>query len=139
MKKHLINKISFDFDGTLDDEFGGQIINHQKEEIQKIAKYFVDEGYDVYIVTRRYDESHKHLGLKNEHVVVYDLAKKLGIKNVYFTNREFKFSHLMKLNIEMHFENSEEEIHYCNIVFSQNNYQCKLVPVEREGWRDLLN
>jgi hypothetical protein len=38
----------------------------------------------------------------------------------------------------MHFENSEEEIHYCNVVFSQNDYQCKLIPVEREGWRDLL-
>ena len=37
-------KISFDFDGTLDDEFGGQIINHQKEEIQQLAKKYIEEG-----------------------------------------------------------------------------------------------
>lgn len=132
-------KISFDFDGTLDDEFGGQIINHQKEEIQQLAKDYISQGHDVCIVTRRYDEEHKKLGLKNEHLVVYELAKKLGITDINFTNREFKFSHLMKLGVDMHFENSEEEIHYCNIVFSQNDYQCKLIPVEREGWKDLLN
>lgn len=132
-------KISFDFDGTLDDEFGGQIINHQKEEIQQLAKDYISQGHDVCIVTRRYDEEHKKLGLKNEHLVVYELAKKLGITDINFTNREFKFSHLMKLGVDMHFENSEEEIHYCNIVFSQNDYQCKLIPVERQGWKDLLN
>jgi hypothetical protein len=132
-------KISFDFDGTLDDEFGGQIINHQKEEIQQLAKKYVEEGHDVCIVTRRYDESRKKLGLKNEHVVVYELAKKLGITDINFTNREFKFSHLIRLKVDMHFENSEEEIHYCNVVFSQNDYLCKIVPVERKGWRDLLN
>ena len=132
-------KISFDFDGTLDDEFGGQIINHQKEEIQELAKKYISEGHDVCIVTRRYDEEHKKLGVKNEHLVVYELAKKLGITDINFTNREFKFSHLIRLGVDMHFENSEEEIHYCNVVFSQNDYQCKLIPVEREGWRDLLN
>lgn len=132
-------KISFDFDGTLDDEFGGQIINHQKEEIQELAKKYISEGHDVCIVTRRYDESRKKLGLKNEHLVVYELAKKLGITDINFTNREFKFSHLIRLGVDMHFENSEEEIHYCNVVFSQNDYQCKLIPVERKGWRDLLD
>jgi hypothetical protein len=131
-------KISFDFDGTLDDEFGGQIINHQKEEIQNLAKKYIEEGHDVCIITRRYDERHKKLGLKNEHLVVYELAKKLGITNINFTNREFKFSYLIRLKVDMHFENSEEEIYYCNVVFSQNDYQCKIIPVEREGWRELL-
>jgi hypothetical protein len=109
-------KIGFDFDGTLDDEFGGQIINHQKEEIQELAKKYISEGHDVCIVTRRYDEEHKKLGIKNEHLVVYELAKKLGITDINFTNREFKFSHLIRLKVDMHFENSEEEIHYCNVV-----------------------
>lgn len=131
-------KISFDFDGTLDDEFGGKIINHQKYEIQQLAKKYISEGHEVCIITRRYDEEHKNLGIKNEHLVVYELAKKLGITDINFTNREFKFSHIMRLNVNMHFENSEEEIYYCHVAFLQNKYNCKLIPVERESWRDLL-
>lgn len=34
--------ISFDFDGTLEDEFGG-IPNPQKDEVQRIAKTYVSD------------------------------------------------------------------------------------------------
>ena len=77
-------KISFDFDGTLDDEFDGGY-NISKEEIQSLAKKYVDEGNDVCIITKRYDSNNRHMGKGNEHIIVYDLAKELGITKIYFT------------------------------------------------------
>ena len=102
--------ISFDFDGTLEDEFGGFPINEQKEEIQSFAKKYIDEGHEVMILTKRYGPDHSDKGLKNEHLVVYRLAEKLGIKNVYFTNRNMKFSYIHNMNIDIHFENDDYEV-----------------------------
>ena len=47
-------RISFDFDGTLEDEFGGVPVNEQKLEIQSLAKRYISEGHDVMILTKRY-------------------------------------------------------------------------------------
>ena len=47
------NKISFDFDGTLDNDFDGTL-NPQKEEIQNICKQLIEQGKDVCIITKRY-------------------------------------------------------------------------------------
>lgn len=130
-------KISFDFDATLYDEFDGSL-NIQKEEIQKIAKNYVSIGNDVCIITKRYDEKNKHLGKKNEYIEVYDLASKLGISKVYFTNREMKFSHIIKLGIDMHFENSQYEVGLINQSCLEKNHKCVVVPVEDPYWRDLI-
>lgn len=130
-------KISFDFDGTLDDEFDGSI-NSQKVEIQEIAKRYVQEGHDVLIITKRYGPENKDLGKTNEHLIVYELAQKLGIKKVYFTNREMKFSFIIKLNVEKHFENSEYEVSLINDACSIYKHKCVVVPVEDPYWRDLV-
>jgi len=130
--------ISFDFDGTLVDEFGGHPMNSQKDEIQSLAKKYISQGHEVIIVTKRYGPENPHLGLKNEHVEVYELAKKLGIQRVYFTNREWKFGYLMNLGVNMHFENSDSEIDYMNRAFEEQNYKCLVVPVEDPYWRDLV-
>ena len=129
-------KISFDFDGTLDDEFDGGY-NIVKEEIQSLAKKYVDEGNDVCIITKRFDSNNRHLGKVNEHLLVYELAKELGITKIYFTNREMKFS-LIKLGIEMHFENSEYEVQLINQACKQNNRNCVTVHVEDPNWRDMI-
>jgi len=42
-------KVSFDFDGTL--EF---------KNVQDYAKQLLDEGVEVWVVTTRWDENHKH-------------------------------------------------------------------------------
>lgn len=128
-------KISFDFDGTLEDEFGGFPINEQKEEIQSFAKKYIDEGHDVMILTKRYGPENSDKGLKNEHLVVYQLAEKLGIKNVYFTNRNMKFSYINNMNIDIHFENDDYEVS----LIKQSCKNCLVIPVEESGWRDLLN
>lgn len=127
-------KISFDFDGTLDDDFDGTI-NKQKDEIQSLAKKYVKEGHDVCIITKRYaygkvtpDESFK----------VFYLAKDLGIDKVYFTNREMKFAHIINLKIEKHFENSQYEVDLINQVCKERGHNCQVVPVEDPYWRDLV-
>lgn len=130
--------ISFDFDGTLVDEFGGHPMNSQKDEVQGLVKKYLSEGHEVIIITKRYGPENSNLGLKNEHVEVYDLAKKLGIERVYFTNREWKFSYIINLGVNMHFENSEGEIQLINQACKEHNYNCLVVPVEDPYWRDLV-
>jgi hypothetical protein len=130
-------KVSFDFDGTLDDEFGG-IHNPQKLEIQKIAKSYIQEGHQVCIITKRYGPEMSNNGLGNEHSIVLNLAKKLGIKEVYFTNREMKFSHILTLKIDRHFENSEYEVQLINQSCKENDHTCLVVHVEDPYWRDLV-
>jgi hypothetical protein len=130
-------KVSFDFDGTLDDEFGG-VYNPQKLEIQKIAKKCVEEGHQVCIITKRYGPEMSSSGLGNEHSVVLSLAKELGIKEVYFTNREMKFSHILTLKIDRHFENSDYEVKLINQACKEKGHNCLVVHVEDPYWRDLI-
>ncbi len=130
-------RVSFDFDGTLDDEFGG-LFNSQKEEIQNIAKKYVNGGHQVCIITKRYGPEMSNQGLKNEHLVVLKLAKELGIKEVYFTNREMKFSHILSLKIDMHFENSDYEVKLINQACLEKGHKCLVVHVEDKYWRDLI-
>lgn len=130
--------ISFDFDGTLVDEFGGHPINSQKDEVQGLVKKYISEGHEVIIITKRYGPENPHLGLKNEHLEVYELAKKLGIERVIFTNREWKFSYIINLGVNIHFENSEGEIQLINQACKEHNHNCLVVPVEDPYWRDLV-
>ncbi len=128
--------VSFDFDGTLDDEFDG-CVNVQKEEIQGLAKKFVRNGHNVCIITKRYDEKNSKLGKGNEHLEVFRLANELGIEKVYFTNRIMKFSYIIDLKIDMHFENSDYEVQLINQ--SCKDHNCVVVHVESSNWRDLIN
>ncbi len=132
-----IMKISFDFDGTLDDEFGGYF-NEQKEEIQNLAKKYISEGHDVCIITKRYGPEFSSYGLVDEHLVVFDLAKELGIEKVYFTNRDMKFDKIIELKIDRHFENSQYEVDLINQKCQEFNHKCMVIPVEDSSWRDLI-
>jgi hypothetical protein len=129
--------ISFDFDGTLSDEFDGSI-NTQKEEIQKIAKNYINAGHHVVIITKRFGKEFSQLGKINEHIEVFELASKLGIKSVYFTNREMKFNTIINLKVDIHFENSEYEVQLINQACDDCLHKCKVVPVEDPYWRDLI-
>jgi hypothetical protein len=130
-------KISFDFDGTLDDEFGG-IYNPQKDEIQSLAKKYLSEGHQVCIITKRYGPEMSTHGLGNEHLIVLKLAKYLGIEEVHFTNREMKFSHILSLKIDRHFENSDYEVNLINQACKEVGHNCLCIPVEDKYWRDLV-
>ena len=130
-------KSSFDFDGTLDDEFD-ETVNPQKEEIQKLAKKYVQDGHDVCIITKRYGPEYGNMGKKNEHLIVNNLAAKLGIKEIHFTNRNMKFSYIVGLKVDKHFENSEYEVELINQACKENNHKCVVVPIEDSYWRDLV-
>lgn len=131
-------RISFDFDGTLDEEFGGIPINEQKLEIQSLAKKYISEGHDVMVLTKRYGPENADKGLKNEHLKVYKLAKELGISKVYFTNREMKFSHIIALKIDRHFENDDYEVNLIKQVCKEREHNCLIIPVEDKNWRELI-
>jgi len=130
-------RISFDFDGTLDDEFDG-VLNTQKTEIQNLAKKYITEGHQVCIITKRYGPEFSNMGINNEHKIVFELAKKIGIKDIYFTNREMKFSYILNLGIQKHFENSNYEVELINQACKERGSECLVIHVEDPYWRDLV-
>ena len=123
-------RISFDFDGTLDDYFDNHP-NVRKNEIRDLAKRYILENHDVCILTRRYDTD-------NESNKVYRLAKELGIKNVYFTNRSMKFPFIINLGIEKHFDDCEYEIDLINRSCAEQSHVCLTVHVEDKNWIKLI-
>ena len=131
-------RISFDFDGTLVDEFGGHPSNSQKDEVQGLAKKYLNEGHEVMIITKRFGPENADKGIKNEHLEVQELAKKLGIETIHFTNREMKFSYIINLGVDRHFENDDYEVQLINQVCKERNHNCLVVPVEDAYWRDLV-
>jgi len=131
-------RISFDFDGTLVDEFGGHPSNIQKDEVQGLAKKYLSEGHEVMIITKRFGPENADKGIKNEHLEVQELAKKLGIEKIYFTNREMKFSYIINLEVDRHFENDDYEVQLINQVCQEREHKCLVVPVEDSYWRDLV-
>jgi len=131
-------RISFDFDGTLVDEFGGHPSNIQKDEVQGLAKKYLSEGHEVIIITKRFGPENADKGIKNEHLEVQELAKKLGIETIHFTNREMKFSYIINLGVDRHFENDDYEVQLINQACRERNHNCLVVPVEDAYWRDLV-
>ncbi len=130
-------RISFDFDNTLYHPFGFEETgdsNKQIDEIQLLAKKYARDGHNVFIVTKRYGPSKKNLGLGHEHLLVYEVASKLGIdpSNIYFTNREMKVDTLLNLKIDRHFEDDRYE---CSLISSVG---IQIIPVLDPYWRDLI-
>ena len=98
------SKVSFDFDDTLSTARG-----------QEIAKRIISEGKQVYIITRR-----------NEYFAseVYRMAEKLNIpkSRVYFTNGQYKWQTIKRLEIGTHYDNNQKEIDLIKI-----NTDCKAI------------
>jgi len=84
-----MEKVSFDFDGTL-----------SQDKIKKIAEEKIANGDEVYIITKRAEDDY-----------VKGIAKELGIKasNVIFTNHKPKWSFIKDLGINKHYDNVEKE------------------------------
>jgi hypothetical protein len=128
-------RVSFDFDGTLADDFD-DTINSQKDEVQDICRQLIEMGNQVYLITKRYSPVNSSLGKMNEHLEVFDMASKLNIpkENVVFTDRELKAETLIKMNIDLHFENSDFELNYLN-TFKNN---VNMVLITDSYWRDIV-
>jgi hypothetical protein len=98
------SKISFDFDDTLSTARG-----------QEIAKRIIREGKQVYIITRRNEYNSSE---------VYRMAEKLGIpkSKVFFTNGQYKWMTIKRLEIGTHYDNNQNEIELIKI-----NTDCKAI------------
>lgn len=84
-------KISFDFDGTLNTSEGKQL-----------AKQFIDKGATVYIVSAR-----------NSANGIYPIADELGIphSNIYAVgSNEAKVAKILNLSIVKHFDNNQDVV-----------------------------
>jgi phosphatidylinositol kinase/protein kinase (PI-3 family) len=89
-------KISYDFDDTLSTIKG-----------QEMAINDIKNGNEVLILTARQERD------KEE---VYQIADKIGIKhsNIHFTNGKDKWSFVIRLNIDRHYDNNQEQIDKIN-------------------------
>lgn len=96
-------KISFDFDGTLRTYDGDAI-----ERVQKILLGYQKKGNKVIIITARNPED-THVGMDGEQLQNY-LKRKFGDIPVYYTNGELKWKILKKERVDLHYDDSPEEI-----------------------------
>lgn len=92
MKKKL--KISFDFDNCLSDS----------KIVQLIAKLFRDADHEIWILTARDSRA--------MNTDVWKLAKEFDIpaERVVMTNGSLKVYKFIELNLDIHFDNSYEEV-----------------------------
>jgi FMN phosphatase YigB (HAD superfamily) len=105
--------VSFDFDGTLEEHFDGGK-NKNREGIQQLFQELVDDdGFDVYIITRRFGPEHASKGIGQEHQKVYDLLNSLNIvlaeEKILFTNRDYKYSFIHELGVDIHLDDEIRE------------------------------
>lgn len=96
-------KISFDFDSTL-----------EHRDVQKIAKDLIDAGHDVCILTTRFSDTSKY-NFPVTHDDLFEVAKKLNIKEINFTEYEWKYKHIDNLEIDVHIDdNYDDEVRMIN-------------------------
>ena len=108
-------KISFDFDQTLD-----------KQSVQNYAKSLVDLGYEVWIVTRRYNSLDKYtkdfqdtyhiVDLKKEHTYLFEVATDIGIplERIKFMNMEDKYLFFADEDFLWHLDDDRFELEDIN-------------------------
>ena len=115
-------KVSFDFDGTL--EF---------QDTQDYAAELVAKGVEVWVVTTRYDENHKHKYPMNATLDdLWEVVDRLGIPRhrVRFTCMEWKYTYLNGTTFAWHLDDNPEEFskakaHGCSV---------PMVSVDANGW-----
>jgi FMN phosphatase YigB (HAD superfamily) len=99
--------ITFDFDGTLNNSrYNGDVFIEDltpKLETVELLKQLSEEGYTIYCVTSRMEET------KND-VVAFVNGHVLPIDMVVFTNGRLKAEILLKLGSILHFDDSQEEV-----------------------------
>jgi hypothetical protein len=101
-------KVSFDFDGTL-----------SLHEVQVYASSLVDKGYEVWIVTSRYDlDQLDHRWRRKgddepwRHQDLFEVAENCGIKkeHIHFTNQEKKARFLEGKGFIFHLDDDDFEL-----------------------------
>lgn len=102
-----MNKIvTFDFDSTL-----------SRPDVQEYAKKLISQGIDVWVLTSRYDELHKHLYPRNPtNDDLYLVTDKLGIPRwkIRFTCMIDKAEYLYRTYVLFHLDDDEVELRLIN-------------------------
>ena len=118
-------KVSFDFDGTL--EF---------EDVQNYAAELLKRGVEVWVVTTRWDENHKHKYPMNATLDdLWEVVDRLGIPrwHVRFTCMEWKATYLKGTNFAWHLDDNDREFREC-----KHTEDCKvpMIDVLSNGWKE---
>jgi hypothetical protein len=120
-------KVSIDFDSTL-----------SRVEVQEFAKKLIDEGFEVWIVTSRYDTktalSNGWTWTEQQNQKLFDVATNVGIpmNRIIFTNALDKITYLQGKEFILHLDDDEDEL--WGIIRSGD--PCKPVNVNHFEWRE---
>lgn len=113
-------KISFDFDATL-----------AEEPIQEFAKELIDKGYTVVITTARRKVHPKYDDVNDD---IYQVAEKLGITEINFTNLKDKVEFFSKSNDYLvHLDDNKWEVQ-----FIEDEHSCRTKAirwVDNQSWK----
>lgn len=115
-------KVSFDFDETL-----------SRKEVQEYAKELVNQGIEVWVVTTRWDENHKHKYDLNPTLDdLWEVVDRLGIPkhHVRFTCMEWKHTYLNGTNFIWHLDDNPSEFSAAKI----NGCNVPMIQVDSNGW-----
>ena len=124
-------KVSFDFDNTL-----------SETKVQEYARELINRGIDVYVVTARYDDPHKHLWPTNtSNEDLYAIVNKLGLplNRIIFCNMQPKYKWFENTDFIFHLDDDHKEI--------ENLWQAKntnVIPVnylgcQKGNWKEYCN
>lgn len=119
-------KISFDFDSTL-----------SRKDVQEYCAYLIKSGIDVWVVTSRYDELHKHRFTNNPtNEDLYNVTDKLGIPRykIRFTCMRNKAEYLFGTDILWHLDDDSLELELIN---EQTNVFG--IDVNGKNWKQICN
>lgn len=129
--------VSFDYDSTLSEAV-----------VEEFAKQLVDEGHEVWIVTRRFDSVEKYTEefmnsylipkerLAIEHNSLFVTADRIGIPRdrIVFTNMLYKFGYFKdNPNFSWHLDDDLEEV-------GMMAEHCKVIPIRwinEPYWREI--
>ena len=129
-------KVSFDFDGTL--EF---------KDTQDYAAELIAQGIEVWVVTKRWDENHKHKYPLNATLDdLWEVVDRLGIPRhrVRFTCMEYKHTYLNGTSFIWHLDDNPEEFskakaNGCNVPMIQVDSNGWMIKCDRliQNWKDI--
>jgi hypothetical protein len=115
-------KVSFDFDGTL--EF---------KDTQEYAAELIAKGVEVWVVTTRWDENHKHKYPQNATLDdLWEVVDRLRIPRhqVRFTCMEWKYTYLNGTNFIWHLDDNPDEFSKAK----SNGCNVPMINVDTNGW-----
>lgn len=97
--------VTFDYDGTL-----------TQEKVQVFAKFLMDIGVDVYVLTYRYNDLHAHKWKQNPtNEDMYKVTDAIGIPRhkIMFTNFTDKHHFLKDTFVALHIDDCPRQISTC--------------------------